>query len=184
MWLGRVTPHEYQYEKFYFYIPFHLLFLGEVWTFAERPFTADPYWSLSYEAWYYVWFSTLFYFCGWRRVVLFLLVGLIVGYQHWILFPIWLSGVMLYRNADILLLSAVSARIGMILSFAVIVMLEYTGGDLWLWHRSRYLAFPRMAARQYWSVFFRLHRVHVHMCPLILRALCQVGLTIALGNAS
>ena len=41
--IGTSYPHEYQYEKFYFYIPFHLLFLGEVWTYAERPFTAGPY---------------------------------------------------------------------------------------------------------------------------------------------
>jgi peptidoglycan/LPS O-acetylase OafA/YrhL len=150
---GSTYPHEYQYERFYFYIPFHLLFLGEIWAVAERPFTADPYWSLSYEAWYYVWFATLFYFCGWRRVILFLLVALVVGYQHLILFPIWLSGVALYRNRERLVLSIVAARIGMILSGAAVVVLEYSGGDIWLWQLGRdtwpFPALPQGSADQY-----------------------------------
>lgn len=135
--IGTEYPHSYQYEKYYFYIPFHLLFLGEVWTIAERPFTADPYWSLSYEAWYYVWFATLFYFNGWRRPLLFIAVALIVGYQHWILFPIWLSGVALYRYRDVIVMKVNAARIGMMMSLVVILALEYSGGDLWLWRLGR-----------------------------------------------
>ncbi|MGR8946865.1 MAG: acyltransferase family protein [Gammaproteobacteria bacterium] len=131
--LGGEYSHLYQYEKFYLYIPFHLLFLGEVWTLAERPFSADPYWSLSFEAWYYVWFATLFYFSGWRRVFLFTLVALIIGYQHWLLFPIWLSGVWLYHQRGRWKLSPRRARKGMGLSVLVVLLLEYTGLDLRLW---------------------------------------------------
>lgn len=129
--------HHYQYEKFYLYLPLHLLFLGEVWTLAERPFTADPYWSLSYEAWYYLWFATLFYFSGWRRVLLFLIVALVVGYQHWILFPIWLSGVALYRYRNKFTMSVGVARIGMLITLLVVLALEYSGLDTVLWHLGR-----------------------------------------------
>ena len=129
--------HLYQYEKFYFYVPFHLLFLGEVWTLAERPFTADPYWSLSFEAWYYVWFASLFYFAGWRRVTLFVAVALIVGYQHWILFPIWLSGVWLYRVRHGMQVSVLVARMGMAVSVLAVLFLEYSGLDKWLWQLGR-----------------------------------------------
>ncbi|MEM7465634.1 MAG: acyltransferase [Pseudomonadota bacterium] len=129
--------HVYQYEKFYLYIPLHLAFLGEVWTLAERPFTADPYWSLSFEAWYYVWFATLFYFCGWRRIFWFLCIALIVGYQHWILFPIWLAGVLLYRFRDRWPLSITLARVGMALSVFTVLLLEYTGLDIRLWQAGR-----------------------------------------------
>ena len=129
--------HLYQYEKFYFYIPFHLLFLGEVWTFAERPFTADPYWSLSFEAWYYVWFACLCFFSGWRRILLFVVIAAIVGYQHWILFPIWLSGVWLYRSRNSFKLSTGLARWGMVVSALVVLALEYTGVDTMLWHLGR-----------------------------------------------
>ena len=125
--------HSYQYERFYFYIPFHLLFLGEVWTIAERPFSADPYWSLSFEAWYYVWFATLFYFSGWRRIVLFFLVAVIVGYQHWLLFPIWLSGVSLYYLKDRWRPTVSLARIGMLVSVSIVLFLEYSGLDKTLW---------------------------------------------------
>ena len=129
--------HLYQYEKFYFYLPFHLLFLGEVWTLAERPFTADPYWSLSFEAWYYVWFASLFYFSGWRRALFFLAVAVIVGYQHWILFPIWLSGVCLYLVRDKYHLTVCVARIGMALTASAVILFEYSGFDDWLWRLGR-----------------------------------------------
>ena len=129
--------HLYQYEKFYLYLPLHLLFLGEVWTLAERPFTADPYWSLSYEAWYYVWFATMVYFSGWRRGVLFGVVALIVGYQHWILFPIWLSGVGLYRYRGRFTISAGMARLGMVVTLLLVLTLEYSGLDTALWHLGR-----------------------------------------------
>ncbi len=125
--------HPYQYEKFYFYIPFHLLFLGEIWTIAERPFSADPYWSLSFEAWYYVWFATLFYLSGWRRIIFFCVVAAIIGYQHWLLFPIWLSGVCLYYLKDRWRPTVLVARFGMIATILIVMFLEYSGFDVILW---------------------------------------------------
>ncbi len=88
----------YQYEKLYIYIPFHLAFLGEIWTISEQPFTVVPYWSLGYEVWYYLLFAVLYYFSGAKRVVIFALLFLFVGYKLWLLFPLWLAGTWLYRN--------------------------------------------------------------------------------------
>ncbi len=51
----------YQYAKLYIYVPFHLAFLGEIWTISEQPFTVPPYWSLGYEVWYYALFALLFF---------------------------------------------------------------------------------------------------------------------------
>jgi len=85
----------YQYEKLYIYIPFHLAFLGEIWTLSEQPFTVPPYWSLGYEVWYYALFGLLFFYKGMKRIILFILLFLAVGYKLWILFPIWLAGILL-----------------------------------------------------------------------------------------
>ncbi|MCJ8322173.1 MAG: acyltransferase, partial [Colwellia sp.] len=90
----------YQYEKLYIYIPFHLSFLGEIWTISEQPFTVPPYWSLGYEVWYYVLFAALYFYSGIKRVVIFSLIFVFVGYKLWLLFPLWLAGVWLYKNHD------------------------------------------------------------------------------------
>lgn len=85
----------YQYAKLYIYVPFHLAFLGEIWTISEQPFTVPPYWSLGYEVWYYALFALLFFYRGLKRVILFTVLLLAVGYKLWLLFPIWLAGVLL-----------------------------------------------------------------------------------------
>jgi peptidoglycan/LPS O-acetylase OafA/YrhL len=87
----------YQYAKLYIYVPFHLAFLGEIWTLSEQPFTVPPYWSLGYEVWYYALFAVLFYYRGAKLAVIFGLLFLFVGYKLWVLFPIWLSGILLLK---------------------------------------------------------------------------------------
>lgn len=87
----------YQLHKPWAYIPFHLVFLGDAWGFAERPPWLLPYWSLDYEAWYYALFGAAWYLKGRRRLVAVALVLAIVGPRLWLLLPVWLSGVALYR---------------------------------------------------------------------------------------
>lgn len=101
----------YQYEKLYVYIPFHLSFLGEIWTISEQPFTVIPYWSLGYEVWYYVLFAALYFYQGKKRVVVFSLLFLFVGYKLWLLFPLWLAGVGLYNIHTRWSLKAVTANV-------------------------------------------------------------------------
>jgi peptidoglycan/LPS O-acetylase OafA/YrhL len=86
----------YQLHKPWLYIPFHLLFLGELWSFVEVPPWLVPYWSLNYEAWYYVLFGAMHYLKG-RRRLLGLAVLALMGPRLWLLLPLWLSGVFLYR---------------------------------------------------------------------------------------
>ncbi len=87
----------YQYEKLYIYIPFHLMFGGELWSLSEQPFTVPPYWSLGYEVWYYALFAVLYFYSGIKRIIIFCLLFLLVGYKLWLLFPVWLAGVLLFR---------------------------------------------------------------------------------------
>ncbi|WP_163834141.1 acyltransferase family protein [Spartinivicinus ruber] len=88
----------YQYQKLYIYIPLHFGFFGEIWTISEQPFTVIPYWSLGYEVWYYILFVPLYFFTGWKRVGFFTILFLFVGYKLWLLYPIWLLGVWLFKN--------------------------------------------------------------------------------------
>ncbi|QJE01438.1 acyltransferase family protein [Massilia forsythiae] len=93
---GRVDD-AYQLQRPWLYVPFHLLFLGDVWRFAERPPWLLPYWSLDYEAWYYVLFGVACYLRGRRRLLALACVLALIGPRLWLLLPVWLSGVALYR---------------------------------------------------------------------------------------
>lgn len=58
--------------------------------------TNGPYWSLSYEAAYYVLFGAAFFLTGARRVLAVAAVALIVGIKVLLLLPVWLLGVALW----------------------------------------------------------------------------------------
>jgi peptidoglycan/LPS O-acetylase OafA/YrhL len=100
----------YQYQKLWLYIPFHVMFLGEIWFISEQPFSIAPYWSLGYEVWYYLIFAALFFMRGWMRIILTIALLLFVGPKLWLLWPIWMLGVWLYRNMDRLSLDPLAAR--------------------------------------------------------------------------
>jgi peptidoglycan/LPS O-acetylase OafA/YrhL len=73
------------------------LIFANSWWFAQIvPFTDGPYWSLSFEAAYYVIWG--FYLFGgkwrWPGIVV---TGLIVGPRILLLLPIWLAGAVLFR---------------------------------------------------------------------------------------
>jgi peptidoglycan/LPS O-acetylase OafA/YrhL len=74
------------------------LFFANWWWFAQIvPFTDGPYWSLSFEAAYYVIWG--FYLFGgkwrWSGIVV---TSLIVGPKILLLLPVWLAGAILFRS--------------------------------------------------------------------------------------
>jgi peptidoglycan/LPS O-acetylase OafA/YrhL len=73
------------------------LFLNEIWFLDIWLGTNGPFWSLSYEFWYYAIFAALIYFRGWSRIVATGLVACIAGPGILIALPVWLLGVGLYR---------------------------------------------------------------------------------------
>jgi len=115
----------YQLRKPWLYIPFHLLFLGELWGFVESPPWLLPYWSLNYEAWYYVLFGALWYLKG-RLRLLGLAVFALMGPKLWLLLPLWLSGVFLYRWQKTHGIPRAAARAGWALSLVL--------AGLWAWY--------------------------------------------------
>ncbi|MDB5958853.1 MAG: acyltransferase 3 [Massilia sp.] len=78
-------------------------FLSQVWGVNVYPGTNLPFWSLSYEFWYYMLFAACFYFKGAVRCLVVACAALIAGPPILIAFPVWLFGAALFyalrRNA-------------------------------------------------------------------------------------
>ena len=71
--------------------------LNEAWVSVQM-LSNTPYWSLSYEFWYYFLFAAFFYFSGRRRWLMAVACALIAGPKILLLFPIWLLGWWAYRE--------------------------------------------------------------------------------------
>lgn len=120
------------------------LFLTESWNiFVELPWNG-PFWSLSYEAWYYVIFGLAYFQRGHTRYILVLLACLIAGPRILALFPIWMIGVGLAKwrhqidisphlGASLLFLS--TAAVGIVSSSGVDVQIQQnmTSFDIGWW---------------------------------------------------
>lgn len=115
-----LPPHGYVLDKLYVYLPFHLLFLGQHWNLAEVPPYIEPYWSLNYEAWYYLLFGLACYLDGRRRILLVALALALMGYKLWLLLPVWLAGVWLCRRSRGPWLGVRAARAGWLASLALL----------------------------------------------------------------
>lgn len=122
----------YQVAKAYIYLPFHLMFAGEFWNLAESPPWLIPYWSLSYEVWYYVLFGIAWYMTGTKRLLLLAVVLLFVGFKLWMLLPIWLSGVWLYEWSKAHTVAPGWARGGWLLSLAALCVFKLVDADVHL----------------------------------------------------
>ncbi|MFC1536429.1 acyltransferase family protein [Pseudomonadota bacterium] len=72
------------------------LFVNELWFESVRPFSNAPYWSVGFEAWYYILFAFVMYTQGRLRVALVVVGTLIVGPRIVLLAPVWLMGVAVY----------------------------------------------------------------------------------------
>lgn len=94
------TLHEYQLHKLWLYVPFWSVFGTDWWFLNENMLSNSPFWSLSYEVWYYVIFGALFYFRGWRRLLYAGIALVTIGPRQWLLFPIWLAGCVLYYRHE------------------------------------------------------------------------------------
>lgn len=71
------------------------LFLSESYTTAFSP--NAPYWSLSYEVWFYALFAAGTYLSGGARAAWLIVLAAIAGPNILVLLPVWLVGVALVR---------------------------------------------------------------------------------------
>lgn len=95
--------------------------LQEVWHLKLVPGINAPFWSLSFEAFYYLIFGLMMYLkTGWKWIVIvgiFLLAGPLIA----ILFPIWMLGVVAYRHTAQLSLSKVLSYSLFLLGLIIII---------------------------------------------------------------
>ncbi|MFT6905421.1 MAG: peptidoglycan/LPS O-acetylase OafA/YrhL [Oleiphilaceae bacterium] len=122
----------YQYSKPYLYIPFHLLFLGEISVFQEKPFLLVPYWSLSYEVWYYALFAVVYFLKGFTRIFILALLVLFLGHRLFLLLPVWWAGVWLYHNCSKYKLSHRNAMVLFFFSITLAIFFKVSELPLYL----------------------------------------------------
>ena len=72
-------------------------FMNQIWFIKLVPGTNLPFWSLSYEFFYYVAFAAAYYFRGRTRFAALVTVVAVAGPKILILAPIWLLGVVAYH---------------------------------------------------------------------------------------
>lgn len=73
-------------------IGINALFLNQVWQANIYPGTNGPFWSLSYEFWYYILFAAAVYVTGRKKVLAVASAALVAGPAILVGFPIWLMG--------------------------------------------------------------------------------------------
>jgi peptidoglycan/LPS O-acetylase OafA/YrhL len=96
------------------------VFMNEVWMCELSPPTNTPFWSLGYEAWYYVFFAVALFVKSTRWKWMLLAAGaLIVGPNILMLLPVWLVGVLAYMWRDRGGISKSAATAGFIVSSAL-----------------------------------------------------------------
>jgi peptidoglycan/LPS O-acetylase OafA/YrhL len=70
----------------------NLTFTSQVWSHSIALFSNGPFWSLSYECFYYALYGCFFYLSGTLRIGLLFLVAALAGPHILFLLPLWLLG--------------------------------------------------------------------------------------------
>ena len=110
------------------------VFLGESWTIRVLPGFNVPYWSLNYEAWYYVLFAAATSLRGRPRIAVVMVAVLLAGPRILFLLPVWLMGVAAWRwQAE---LPRNLGRPLVVACLAGFIALEAFGGEGLFWHPS------------------------------------------------
>jgi peptidoglycan/LPS O-acetylase OafA/YrhL len=90
----------WQYSKWWIHFGVNTLFLGEHWALALQPFSIAPYWSLSYEFWFYALMAVLMMPASKARTVAVLAMLLFLGPRICLLLPCWLMGVWAFKRTN------------------------------------------------------------------------------------
>lgn len=120
----------WQYDNFWAHFLVHAAFLGQLWGLSITPFSNVPYWSLSYEVWYYALFGVAFYLRGARRVITVGVIVTMMGPKLWLLLPCWWAGVTLARDADRLVLSPARGALLAGICLAALIVMHSGGFDI------------------------------------------------------
>jgi peptidoglycan/LPS O-acetylase OafA/YrhL len=73
-------------------IGMNLIFMAQSWNLTLDPFSNTPFWTLSYEVFYYVFYAVAFYLVGFRRAFWLVIAAVLAGQHILLLLPLWLIG--------------------------------------------------------------------------------------------
>jgi peptidoglycan/LPS O-acetylase OafA/YrhL len=93
------TGRWYAYDEPWARLAAALSFTNELWFSYTRPFSNGPFWSLGYEAWYYVLFGAAWFLRGPTRLWSLAGICLLIGPKILLLLPVWCFGVWACRRA-------------------------------------------------------------------------------------
>ncbi len=124
----------YAVKKYWLYLGVYFSFTGHTWFMNETPAGNVSYWFLDFEVWYYVLFGLFIYLRGYKRFLLPAALFLLVGIQIWLLMPLFLLGVLLYRKRDQLDVGRSVGRVMFWGSIALYGCAKYWGWDTALDH--------------------------------------------------
>ncbi len=74
----------------------NLIFFAQSWNFTYSPLSNEPFWTLSYEVFYYAMYGVLIYMGGVKRWIAFVVLCILAGQHIMLLLPLWLFGCVLH----------------------------------------------------------------------------------------
>jgi peptidoglycan/LPS O-acetylase OafA/YrhL len=73
------------------------IFANQIWFLRVFPGSNSPFWSLSFEAFYYMFFAAAYYLAGTARWLAAIVILAVAGPKIILLLPLWLLGVLAYE---------------------------------------------------------------------------------------
>lgn len=124
----QATPVDYTIQKAWIYYPLFLTFNSQSWLGFLFPAGNFPYWSLSFEVWYYVFFGTLL-FARKLKIVAIITVLLLMGPYIILFLPLWGLGSVLYFAKDKFVPSRFIAAMLFCVTFVLFIAIKITHLD-------------------------------------------------------
>jgi len=119
-YLPLISPNN-QIERFIL----NATFLQQIWGLSTMPSSNSPFWSISYEFWYYMLFAVFCYVKGTGRYIGFLLISLLIGIKILLLLPVWIFGVLAYKFSGKYIMDERIAKILFAVSLVAIVFFTF-----------------------------------------------------------
>ncbi|TAH24856.1 MAG: acyltransferase [Cytophagales bacterium] len=109
-------------ENQIFRVLLNIFFLDQNWSLCSKPSTNGPFWSISYEFWYYMIYGVFYFVQSYTKKWLIILgICLFIGPKILLLFPVWILGVAV-QYIEIKMPKPLSI-IGFIASLTILIML-------------------------------------------------------------
>ena len=129
----------YPFDHFGLRLLGSLLMLNEIWLVSITSFSNVPFWSISFEFWYYVLFGMVMFLPRRTGLLAAALLLLVLGPKIALLAPLWVIGVLLHRWAWLSRISLAAGWAFAVGASAIIVMLFASGVFDWLHEMTKVL---------------------------------------------